>query len=137
MVPFHKLTQWLAYSMLEPLEELGLTFDDMDLLTGLAEYRNGGLFVDFEVIVPKNPLTFKMEFDVGAELTVEMRALTVCLLDKVAEGMRKKLGKTREELSLAKVLQGGTWFAGRAIATEKRPQTKAPPIQVRSNGTVF
>ena len=47
-VPFHKLSQWLTYSLLEPfMETLHLTFDGLELLTGLAEYRNGGLFVDF------------------------------------------------------------------------------------------
>lgn len=39
MVPFHKLSQWLTYSLLEPIESLGVKFDDMHLLTGLAECR--------------------------------------------------------------------------------------------------
>jgi len=137
MVPFHKLSQWLTYSLLEPLEELGIQFDDLDLLTGLAEYRNGGLFLDFNVLVPKNPETLDMEFDVGAELIVEMRALTIILLDEVREVMRKKLNLTTEQLPLARVLQGGTWAAGRAIAAKKRPLTIDAPIRVRSNGTVF
>jgi len=137
MVPFHKLSQWLTYSLLEPFEEYGIQFTELNLLTGLAEYRNGGLFIDFGVLRPRSENADKMEYDVGAELMVELRALTVSLLDLVAVEMRKKLKKTEAELPLAKVLQGGTWAAGRAIAAKKRPDTKAAPIRVRSNGTVF
>ena len=39
-------------------------------------------------------------------------------------------------LPLAKILEGGTWTAGRAIAREKRPDG-TPPINVTSDGTVF
>jgi GTP cyclohydrolase II len=137
LIPFHKLSQWLAYSMLEPIEELGIKFDDLDLMTGLAEYRNGGLFVDFEVITPRDPNTLKIELDVGSEILVEWRALTVALLDILADEIRKNLGKSKAELPLPKILQGGTWAAGRAIAAEKRPESRASPIRVRSNGTVF
>jgi hypothetical protein len=54
MVPFHKLTQWLTYSLLEPLEDAGLTVTGLDALTGLPEYRNGGLLYDFELMVPRD-----------------------------------------------------------------------------------
>src|SRR5262249_9753508 len=53
--PLHKLSQWLAYSLIEPLQDAGLTVADIDGLTGLAEYRNGGLFVDFGVLQPGSP----------------------------------------------------------------------------------
>jgi len=135
MVPFHKLSQWLTYSLLEPFEGLGIEVTETHLLTGLAEYRNGGLFIDFDVLRPRvDPV---LEYDVGSELMVELRALTVALLDLVGVEIRKKLRQTEAQLPLAKVLQGGTWAAGRAIAAIKRPDTKAAPIRVRSNGTVF
>jgi len=138
LIPFHKLSQWLTYSLLEPLEELGLQFDDLDLLTGLAEYRNGGLFIDMGVLSAKNNTLFEhKEYDAGSEPIVEWRALTVCLLDVVGAEVRKKLKKSAAEFPLAKVLQGGTWAAGRKIAKEKRPATGAPPISVRLDGTVF
>ena len=73
---------------------------------------------------------------VGDEVIVEWRALTVALLDRVAEGVQKKLGVTAAELPLACVLEGGTWAAGRAVAAELRPGG-APPIQIHSDGTVF
>lgn len=136
LIPFHKLSQWLTYSLLEPLEMLGLKFDDMDLLTGLAEYRNGGLFVDTGVLTLREDVN-GVEVHPGSELVVEWRALTVILLDQVAEIIRKKLNLTAEQLPLAKVLQGGTWAAGRVVAKKLRPDTAAPPILVRSDGTVF
>lgn len=137
IVPFHKLSQWLAYSMLEPIESLGIKFTDLGLMTGLAEYRNGGLFVDMGVLVPKkDELIPGRTFDIGSELVVEWRALTLALLDVTADGVRAKLGMTPDQLPLAKVLQGGTWAAGREIAREKRPDG-SPPIPLRSDGTVF
>jgi GTP cyclohydrolase II len=141
IVPFHKLSQWLTYSLLEPLESLGIHFTELNLMTGLAEYRNGGLFVDTGVLVlkKKDEVVSSLGrggFDIGSELVVEWRALTVALLDLVAEGMRKKLNLTAEQLPLAKVLQGGTWAAGREIAKEKRADGSAP-IPLRSDGTVF
>ena len=102
MVPLHKLSQWLAYSLLEPLEALGIVFTDMHLLTGLAEYRNGGLFVDAGVLVPKardaELIAARVEFDVGTELVVEWRALTVILLDRTAEALRERLGLSAEQM---------------------------------------
>ena len=47
LVPFHKLSQWLSYSLIEPLQEAGIAVTEIDGLTGLPEYRNGGLFIDF------------------------------------------------------------------------------------------
>src|SRR5262249_45386158 len=41
LVPLHKLSQWLAYSLIEPLESAGLRIAGLDRLTALAEYRNG------------------------------------------------------------------------------------------------
>src|SRR5438094_9685565 len=54
IVPFHKLSQWLVYSLIEPLAEAAFTIAGIDGLTGLAEYRNGGLFLDCGVIVPRD-----------------------------------------------------------------------------------
>jgi len=136
MIPFHKLSQWLTYSLLEPIESLGVKFDDINLLTGLAEYRNGGLLVDYGVLELKDPNAAQMGHNVGSELVVEWRALTVCLLDEVAELMRKELKKTKDELPLARVLQGGTWQAGRDVAKQRR-KDGSPPIKTVSDGTVF
>src|SRR5205823_1272896 len=59
LVPFHKLSQWLTYSLVEPLEAAGLPVAEIDRLTGLAEYRNGGLFIDCGILEPRDPATFQ------------------------------------------------------------------------------
>lgn len=136
LVPFHKLSQWLTYSLVEPMEDSGVRVTGLNDLTGLAEYRNGGLFIDLEVLELKNPDQSDSEHDVGSELVVEWRALTVALLDRLAPLVRRRLGVDDEALPLAKILEGGTWSAGRRIAAEKRPDGGSP-IRVRSDGTVF
>jgi hypothetical protein len=135
-VPFHKLSQWLAYSLFEPLERAGRTIAQPGALTGLPEYRNGGLFVDLGVLVPRRADILTATHVPGDEVIVEWRALTVALLDRVAEGVRQRLGKSPAELPLACVLEGGTWAAGRAVARECRPGGGSP-IRVDSDGTVF
>jgi hypothetical protein len=136
LVPFHKLSQWLAYSLFEPLERAGRVIAQPGALTGLPEYRNGGLFVDLGVIVPRRDDIRSVVHAPGDEVIVEWRALTVALLDRVAEGVRERLGKSPVELPLARVLEGGTWAAGRAVARERRPGGGSP-IQIASDGTVF
>ncbi len=136
LVPFHKLSQWLTYSLIEPLEQAGVRVIRSDELTGLAEYRNGGLFVDDGVLVPKHADVLTKVWAPGDEVIVEWRALTVALLDEVGQAVRRELAMTPQELPLAKVLEGGTWAAGRQAAREKRADG-TPPITVESDGTVF
>jgi hypothetical protein len=136
LVPFHKLSQWLTYSLLEPLEGAGIEVTDLDGLTGLAEYRNGGLFVDLGVLALVDPTATDRAHAPGSELIVEWRALTVVLLDRVAERVREELGLDAASFPLAKVLEGGTWAAGRKAASERRSDG-SPPIQLKSDGTVF
>jgi hypothetical protein len=138
-VPFHKLSQWLAYSLLEPLQWAGIEVTGLagvHGLTGLPEYRNGGLFVDGGVIVPRSPSLLERSFKPEDETIVEWRALTVCLLDEIAVLVRERLGCSEQQLPLACVLEGGTWAAGRALAAERRGDG-SPPLKVDSDGTVF
>lgn len=136
LVPFHKLSQWLTYSLLEPLQEIGLKITDLDSLTGLPEYRNGGLCLDLGLIRAKNPGIFSVSHSVASSVIVEWRALTLILLDEIAATIREKLNMSTEDLPLVKILQGGTWNSGRKIATELRTGGVSP-IQIESDGTVF
>jgi hypothetical protein len=135
-VPFHKLSQWLSYSLAEPIESADLKVVELDALTGLPEYRNGGLLVDAGALRPKQSRLLTDTFKAGDEAIVEWRALTVALLDRIAEHVRLHLGLDAQRLPLVKVLEAGTWFAGRVIAAERRPGG-GPPIAVESDGTVF
>ena len=122
--------------MIEPLEDAGHAVAGIEHLTGLPEYRNGGLLVDLGVLEPKHPGVFGETHEAGSEVVVEWRALTVALLDELAPLVRARLGKTAAEWPLSKILEGGTWSAGRRIARDRRPGG-SPPIAVVSDGTVF
>ncbi|MGC2414236.1 MAG: DUF1688 family protein, partial [Stellaceae bacterium] len=136
IVPFHKLSQWLVYSLIEPLADAGFQITDINALTGLAEYRNGGLFVDCGAIVARDDDLLRRPLDPFEEAVVEWRALTVALLDRLAERVRHRLGLSATEFPLAKVLEGGSWAAGREIAAELRPDGSAP-LTIVSDGTLF
>ena len=136
LVPFHKLSQWLAYSLIEPLQAGGVPVVELDGLTGLAEYRNGGLFLDCGVIATRDESLFQHPLDALSEPVVEWRALTVTLLDHLAVRVRECLGKSAHDLPLVRVLEGGSWAAGREIAFECRADG-SPPLTVTSDGTLF
>ena len=133
-VPFHKLSQWLSYSLLEPFEWAGVSVEGLDTLTGLPEYRNGGLLLDAGVIVPKDGGFAARPRTPAEPWVIEWRALTVVLLDELAPQVRAALGAP--SLPLACILEGGSWAAGRQIAAERRPGG-APPVAIDSDGTVF
>ena len=132
-VPFHKLSQWLAYSLFEPFEWAGVAVTGRDDLTALPEYRNGGLLLDTGVLALRNDVDAIKAWDVGSELVVEWRALTVALIDELAPQVRTRLGVPT--LPLACILEGGTWAAGRELATQLRGGD--PPLAIKSDGTVF
>lgn len=134
-VPFHKLSQWLSYSLLEPLMWAGVHVTGLDALTGLPEYRNGGLLIDGGVIVARDPRLLERHWKPSDEFIVEWRALTVSLIDELATLVRARLGQTAEQMPLACILEGGTWAAGREIASELRDGS--PPLSIDSDGTVF
>lgn len=136
LVPFHKLSQWLSYSLLEPLEAAGVRITELGELTGLPEYRNGGLFLDGGVLELVDPREAEREHEVFSDLVIEWRALTVALLDRLADAVRGRLAMSAEQLPLAKVLEGGSWRAGRVLAKERRADG-GPPLRIVSDGTVF
>jgi hypothetical protein len=136
LVPLHKLSQWLSYSLIEPLQDAGIEVIDIDGLTGLAEYRNGGLFVDLGVLRLADPADAGRAHAVSDPLIVAWRAMTVALLDRLAPLVRAELGVSAADFPLARMLEGGTWVAGRRIAAERRPGG-GPPFNIISDGTVF
>ena len=136
LMPLHKLSQWLSYSLIEPLQWAGVEVVGIDGLTGLAEYRNGGLFIDAGVLKLKDPDAAARSHKPGDPLIVEWRALTVALLDEIAAPVRSLLGVSDEDFPLARILEGGTWAAGRELARERRPGGE-PPLKIDSDGTVF
>lgn len=133
-VPFHKLSQWLTYSLIEAVEHSGRTVTEVNALTGLPEYRNGGLLLDMGLISLKDPDDQNKAHRAESELIIEWRALTIVYLDQIADLVRTQLGLDEIEFPLAKVLEGGTWQAGRELAAERGG---LPPLTLDSDGTVF
>lgn len=145
--PFHKLTQWLAYSLMVPFTRiLSLQWKNASSLTALPEYRNGGLFVDLGVLTLK-PASLERgikassdgtglpAFSAGDDVIVEWRAMTLVLVDKLYKLVLQRMEGV--DLSMAQLLEAGTWKSGREVAKEKRPTTKSSPIIILSDGTVF
>ncbi|RYP62201.1 hypothetical protein DL771_009833 [Monosporascus sp. 5C6A] len=160
ILPFHKLTQWLTYSLMQPMQNLlRIQFAGTELLTGLPEYRNGGLFIDLGVLTLKRDdmerglqnyndhysrtgtvgVEVAPMFEPGDDVVVEWRGVTVGFLDKLCAEVNQALQKELNggELSLAQLLEAGSWKGGREIAEVSRPNTKEPPILIESDGTVF
>lgn len=131
IVPFHKLTQWLTYSLLVPMSKImGIQFAGEELLTGLPEYRNGGLFIDLGVLTLKDAQTERgiqqyrdnakkagqpnvevvPMFTPDDDVIVEWRAVTVGFLDMLLAEVNKLLGLPGPDaLSLAQMLEAGSW----------------------------
>ncbi|KAI1340739.1 DUF1688-domain-containing protein [Xylariaceae sp. FL0016] len=160
ILPFHKLTQWLTYSLMQPMTSLlKIQFAGTELLTGLPEYRNGGLFIDLGVLTLKaNDMERGLQnytdycrrtgekgievapmFEPSDDVVVEWRGVTVGFLDRLCVEVNAALRNELQggELSLAQLLEAGSWKGGREIAEVSRPNTKEPPILIDSDGTVF
>ena len=135
ILALHKLFQWLTWSLVEPLAEGGVTVTDLQALTGLAEYRNGGLLIDTGVMVPRRPVPDR-PLSPGDPIVVEWRGLTVALLDRLRPRVARKLGLAEPDFSIGQLLEGGTWWAGRRIA-ERLREGGPPPIRTATDGTVF
>lgn len=145
--PFHKLTQWLAYSLSVPfIRVLRLNWDKIELGTGLPEYRNGGLFVDLGVLKLKdevlkagqrNSQQETPSFDATSDVIVEWRAMTVALLDTLHKLIAARYAEKGIHLSMTQMLEAGTWKGGRELAAEYRPETKSSPIVIQGDGTLF
>jgi len=118
------------------LQLAGIKIIHLDALTGLAEYRNGGLFIDTGTISLRDKTEMETLHDPKSPLIVEWRALTVTLLDQLAEQIRRHTNTNAESMPLVSILQGGTWSAGRRIAQRLRSDA-SPPLRLKSRGTIF
>lgn len=145
--PFHKLTQWLGYSLTVPfVRVLGFKVINAELGTGLPEYRNGGLFVDLGVLQLK-PEVLKQGcaasgqslpiFPATSDPIVEWRAMTVALLDELHKIVSAQFAKEGVQLTMAQMLEAGTWKGGRELAAKHRPETRSSPILIEGDGTLF
>ncbi len=106
-------------------------FAGQELLTGLPEYRNGGLFIDLGVLTLKKAdeerglqnyseycqrtgssgVEVAPMFKPDDDVIVEWRGVTVGFLDRLCIGVNAVLQNelAGNELSLAQVLEAGSW----------------------------
>ena len=137
LVPLHKLSQWLAYSLIEPIERAGIAVTDIDGLTGLAEYRNGGLFIDTGALVFRDAEDALRRTTSPSPLVVEWRALTVALLDRLARAgaraaaaRRARRCRSRASCRAGPGRPAACWRGGCGRTARRR-------VAVISDGTVF
>lgn len=109
---------------------MNVHFAGAELLTGLPEYRNGGLFIDTGLLTLKPDdqkrgvaqyqrnaqvkgqpsMEVVPMFTADDDVIVEWRAVTVGLLDELLVEVNSALGLSgREKLSLAQMLEAGSW----------------------------
>ena len=109
---------------------MNIHFVGADLMTGLPEYRNGGLFIDTGVLTLKPEETERgiekfneesgklgakyMEvipmFEPSDDVVLEWRAVTVGFLDLLLVEVNRTLGLTGDsQLSLPQMLEAGSW----------------------------
>lgn len=110
---------------------LNMHFAGTELLTGLPEYRNGGLFVDLGVLTLREEdmarglanygayckqsgikaIEVAPMFEASDDVIVEWRGLTVALLDKLLEDVNVALEAELDghEMTLAQLLEAGSW----------------------------
>ncbi|KAI9830331.1 MAG: hypothetical protein M1819_005712 [Sarea resinae] len=152
IVPFHKLTQWLTYSLMVPMTKLmNIRFAGSELMTGLPEYRNGGLLIDTGLLTLKSEdakrgiAAYQQNaktkgqpnvevvplFTVDDDVIVEWRALTVGFLDELLEEVNKMLGLSGENaLTLPQMLEAGTW----KVSPYRTQETVASGLIIEQGG---
>ena len=86
--------------------------------------------------MPRDDDLLRRALDPFEEAVVEWRALTVALLDRLAERVRARLGLDAADFPLAMVLEGGSWAAGREIAAERRAGRR-PALRVAATEPLF
>ena len=106
-------------------------FAGVELMTGLPEYRNGGLFIDLGVLTLKpedeerglrhyneyctrtgtKAVEVAPMFEPGDDVIVEWRGVTVGFLDKLCLEVNKALRTelAGNELTLPQLLEAGSW----------------------------
>jgi GTP cyclohydrolase II len=131
-IPYHKLLQWLLYSLIDLFMKFRINVINTETLTALPEYRNGGMIIDLGIIEIKDKTLFNKKHDINSDLIIEWRCLTVILIDIIKEKVNIILNSN---LHLGQLLESGTWKIGRELA--KKNRNGLSPFTILSNGTVM
>ncbi|WP_346900347.1 DUF1688 family protein [uncultured Roseibium sp.] len=115
IVPFHLPAQEMAYALVEPFAQAGVEVVGLDDLTGFANLEHAALFLDAGVLTLKDVGDADPDGPVALDRAIELRALTVILLDRLAVALRNDLEAPEGALPLTCVMEGGTLQAGREV----------------------
>lgn len=136
LLPLLTRMQRIVADLTEPLVWAGTEVVGLERLAGRSDAVSVGLMIDTGVLHPLN-------LDVAGELAevshpgiVELRGVTIALLDRLADLVRAEFGSDAAEMPLAGVLEGGIRYAAKKIALEKRGTT-LPPLRFAGAGTLL
>ncbi|MBD1544772.1 DUF1688 family protein [Roseibium aggregatum] len=115
IVPFHLPAQEMAYALVEPFAWVGVEVAGLDGLTGLANLEHAALFLDTGVLTFKGAPDAEPDGPAALDLAIELRALTIALIDRLATTLRQELDAPEGALPLTCIMEGGTIPAGREV----------------------
>ena len=119
LMPFHKISQWIIYSLIDVIKNYGnYKITDTMILSALPEYRNAGLLLEYQVITPKNRLAFSKIYTIKDTFVVELRGLTIAILEYLLNDINSERS-IEEKYSMSEFLENGSWSLGREIAYKK------------------
>jgi hypothetical protein len=134
-VPFHSLAQWLTYSLVDPLSEVGIQVSSLEELTGLASAHNAAFCLasgllelrSLEWDIERSTRTALTDRGVGPgyiapktlqeEMMVELRGLTIALIDRLSAGIDP--GEAHRAVPIGRTMQ--------AIACQQQVATGSGP----------
>ncbi|MBD8892340.1 DUF1688 family protein [Roseibium litorale] len=137
LVPFHLPAVQIAYSFIEPLAWAGVLVSGLEELPGLADLNHVFFFLE------TGALRVLPSQDAGAgspqaavDLMIELRAMSLVLLDKLAALLRERLEASVEELPLTCLMAAATVPASRELAG-KNPAQLEKAAESLGGGGVF
>lgn len=126
LIPFHQLTLQLCYNLQALFAEDNIVLTNLVILPPLPDVLLASILVDLKLLTPKNQNAYSQIYSADSEFVVEWRALTVLLIDKLADTVRKELNFTSKELGLNQVMFSLIYPASKKIATHLRGNFSTP-----------
>ncbi|MEP3046708.1 MAG: DUF1688 family protein [Roseibium sp.] len=123
IMPFHLCAQEMVYSLVEPFAWAGCEVANLESLTSPSDLDHAALFTGTDVLQVRDGFE-NSDLGTNQDRMVEIRAVTIGLMDKMADMLRTELDVASDQLPLTCVLEGGTSRAGAQILRENGPQVQ-------------
>ncbi|MCB2055229.1 MAG: DUF1688 family protein [Geminicoccaceae bacterium] len=91
LVPLHAARQQLVLDLSDPLAEAGVTMVNLQALTASATAASCDHMLTLGLVVPRHAAVGRLVHPMGSDIAVELRALTVALVDRLADRVRQTL----------------------------------------------